>query len=364
MADESVTRRDFLGRLGPVAMGALGGLGLLTRVLGRPGQAQAEPAMGREIVRLAQTAMGCRFEVLLPEPEPWQVQAARESLRLAGALEDQLTIFRDDSEVSLLNRTAGYEPVRVEPGLFDLLSRSAGWSESLQGAFDPAAGVLSARWREAEQACVLPGEEEMVELLRLVGMRQLQLEPSDHSLRFARPGVLLDLGAVGKGYAVDRIAADLQERGVVDALVHAGHSSVYALGSPPWEEGWLVEVSDPQGIRPALATLRLCDRAMSTSAATYRQFQVDGRRWGHLLDPRTGWPAEGVLGVSALAPAAAEAEALSTGLFVLGPEQGAAVLAGWPEAAALFVLPGGRGVTLSAIGESFTWEEASEPSQA
>ena len=165
-------------------------------------------------------------------------------------------------------------------------------------------------------------------------MSLVQLDPSDFTVRFARPGVMLDLGAIGKGYAIERAAEVLREAGVTSALLHGGTSSVQALGHPPDAEHWKIAIEQPQagpGFQPAsppseppatspalLATVPLRDEAMSVSAVWGKSFQAEGKTFGHVLDPRTGQPVTGTVLAAVVLPSATETDALSTALLTLG----------------------------------------------
>jgi thiamine biosynthesis lipoprotein len=154
-------------------------------------------------------------------------------------------------------------------------------------------------------------------------MRHVELDAERRTVRYYRPGLEINFGSIGKGYALDRAAGLLRDRwGIVSGLLHGGHSSVYAIGTEPGEpRGWTVGLSHPCQPERRLALLRLRDRALGTSAATFRSLEYNGRKLGHILDPRTGWPAEGIASASALAPTAAEADALATAFYILGVEK-------------------------------------------
>jgi thiamine biosynthesis lipoprotein len=171
------------------------------------------------------------------------------------------------------------------------------------------------------------------------GFRHVILNPESRAVKYRRAGLELNLGAVGKGYALDRAARLLfEEWGVRSALLHGGGSSVYAIGAPPGEpRGWPVRLKHPTEPTQSLGTVYLRDRGLGTSAATFQFFEYKGEKLGHLLDPRTGWPAHGIASASVIASTAAEADAMSTAAFVLGaagaerltrlnPALGAAVL--------------------------------------
>jgi thiamine biosynthesis lipoprotein len=161
-------------------------------------------------------------------------------------------------------------------------------------------------------------------------------------VRYLRPGLEINLGSIGKGYALDRAAAIVRgRRNLPGALLHGGHSSVYAIGIEPGDErGWAVGLGHPWEPGRRIALLRLRDRALGTSAATFRHLEHDGRRLGHILDPRSGWPAEGVALASAVAPSAAEADALATAFYILGAEKTRAYCDAHPDVGAVLLLEG------------------------
>jgi thiamine biosynthesis lipoprotein len=298
------------------------------------------------LVRYSRRAMATTFEVAIPantHPEPFA--AASAALDLIDELEDQMTVFRDQSEVSRLNATAAEKPVVVEEQLFELFTRCAGWTRETQGAFDIATGAITKAWGFFRREGKVPEPEERIAAMRRTGFRHVILIPETRSVKFRVPGLELNLGAVGKGYALDRAAELLRkEWGVRSALLHGGGSSVYAIGSPPGDpRGWPVRLRHPTDPGASLGTVHLRDGGLGTSAATFQYFEYKGRKLGHLLDPRTGWPAVGVASASVMAATAAEADAMSTAAFVLGvpgterllrlkPHLGAVVLSDGPNA--------------------------------
>jgi len=346
-SDRSIaTRRDFLRRqIAPAFAAAFGGR-----------LPDAEPhAAPQAVLSFSRTAMACRFEVVLPAGDERHAAAAQAALGLASELERQMTVFQADSEISELNRAAASAPVRVEPRLFGLLQLAARLAEETAGAFDITTGALDRLWRRCRTEARLPAPAEVEAAREDAGMQHMRLDEALCTVEFARDGVELNLGAIGKGYALDRIAEELREQGVHSALIHAGHSSICAIGHPPWAPAWAVSVSDPcgpsassgaprgtGGPRPA-ATVRLRDRTMSTSGSAERFLEVDGKRYGHIIDPRTGWPARSVLSVTAIAPTAAEADALSTAFYIMGSAAARAHCERHPEVATLVLCEGGTG---------------------
>ena len=267
--------------------------------------------------------MATRFEVVLHGDNPVALRAAgEEALRLVEELEGQLSLFRAGSEIACLNARAAREPVRVTPALFALLQQAQMLQEESRGAFDITIAPLVRCWGYMGGNGRIPRPEEVAEARSKVGMGMVQLGPEDFTVRFAREGVMLDLGAIGKGYAVERAAEVLREAGVTSALLHGGTSTVQAIGQPPGEPFWKVAIETPSpsaGTPPRLlATVPLRDDAMSVSGVWGNSFAVGGRTYGHIIDPRTGEPAVGTVLAAVVLPSATETDALSTALLTVG----------------------------------------------
>lgn len=275
------------------------------------------------LARYSRRAMATTFEVAIPVGtlrDP--LAAAEDALDLIDRLEDQLTVYRDGSEVSRLNVTAADGFVEVERGLFALLSRCAAWTRETDGAFDVATGALIKAWGFYRRDGAVPPAAELVDAMRRTGFRHVVVDHERSAVKFRVSGLELNLGAVGKGYALDCAATLLRGKwGVRSALLHGGGSSVYAIGCPPGDSrGWPIRIRHPNQPEQSLGVVRLADAGFGTSAATFQFFEYKGRKLGHVLDPRTGWPAEGTSSASAVAPTAAEADAMSTAAFVAGAD--------------------------------------------
>lgn len=273
------------------------------------------------LIRVARRAMATTFEIAIPcgvHRDP--VAAATEALDLIDELEDQMTVYRDHSEISQLNAAAAAGPVPVEEQLFHLFERCAAWTRQTEGAFDIATGAMIKAWGFHQRQGKAPSPRERMEAMDRTGFRHVVLNRERRTVKFRRAGLEINLGAVGKGYALDRAANCLRERwGVASAFLHGGGSSVYAIGGPPGDSrGWPISLKNPLNLEQSLGTVWLRDQGLGTSAATFQYFEHQGKKLGHLLDPRTGWPATGTASATATASTAAEADALSTALFVLG----------------------------------------------
>ncbi|MFO0903386.1 MAG: FAD:protein FMN transferase [Pirellulales bacterium] len=312
--------------------------------------AQAAAARRRPpayLIHVARTAMACEFEVMLNAGQyPEGPDAALQALDLVERLEEQLTVYRDHSEVSRLNASAFERAVEVEPRLFALLQQAKQLHADTGGAFDITSGPLSKTWGFFRRAGRLPNDVEIQQALERVGSQHLELDETRRSVRFLRAGLEINLGSIGKGYALDRCVEFLWDAGVQDFLLHGGTSSIVGRGTRAGllesETGWIVALR--HALRPdqKLAEIRLRDRALGTSGSGSQFFFHQGRRYGHILDPRTGRPADRVVSATVLAPTAAQADALATSFYVLGLEATAEYCAARPEIGALLVVAGAK----------------------
>lgn len=348
LPDESqATRRQFLSgqalhrsiqRIGETVADAIADVGLEPEI----------PSAGPTI-RLETRAMACSFSVVMNPGDPSQVMIASDSLDLIHALEAQLTVYRPESEMSRLNQSAASGPVIVEDELFQLLLLARRISQETGGAFDPTSGPLIALWRSCRDAGRIPTEDEITTALAITGIAHVQFDEVRRTIRFDRAGAELNLGAIGKGYAVDRAAARLIENGLQEWLFHGGYSSILARGDHAGQGGWPVGIRNPLLPHERLGTILLKDQSLSISGSNVQHFRHDGKRYGHILDPRTGWPADQLLSVAVLAPTAALADALSTAFFVGGVENSLRYCDNHPEIGAIFVRPPGRGRMLQIL---------------
>jgi len=273
-------------------------------------------------IRIYRRAMACRFEVTLSGEDARHVSAARDALDEADRLEAALTVFRDSSDLMRVNRRAAHEPVAVDEELFALLDRCRTLHAETEGAFDITSTPLSRCWGFIVREGRLPAADAIDAARAVVGIEHVSLEgaePSQRTVRFDRSGVELNLGSIGKGYAVQRIGRHLRAQGVRHALVSAASSSILALGGRGY--GWCIDLHSRQIARGPLARLFLRNGAVGTSGAGEQFVEIDGTRYGHVLDPRTGWPASaGLLSASVVTRDAATADALATAFFVGGPD--------------------------------------------
>lgn len=280
----------------------------------------AAPSAG-PTVRLGTRAMATEFAAILNPGPAERLQQVSEALDELHQLESEMTVYRPDGELARLNATAAEAPVAASPRLFEVLQAAAEIARKTQGAYDPTSAPLIELWRRSRQESRIPTPGELADTLRRTGIDQVDFNAAGGTVSYRQPGVELNLGGIGKGFALDRLLDLLVESGLQDVLLHGGKSSILAAGANPPHDGWPVGVRNPLFPNRRMATLLLRNCGMSTSGAGIQFFRHEGKRYGHILDARTGIPAEGVLSVTVLAPTAAEADALSTAFFVMGLEK-------------------------------------------
>jgi thiamine biosynthesis lipoprotein len=252
-------------------------------------------------------------------------------------LDALLSVWKPGSDVLRLNAAAGDAPVRVSGETLDVLEAAQQASEWTGGKFDITFGALADVWKfDHDQDNRIPSSDEIAARLPLVDYTKVVIDRASSSAFVSRRGMRLHLGGIGKGYAVDRAVGILRSRGVSDFLLQAG-GDLYASGQhgdAPWRLG----IQDPRGESGAhFARIELRDRTFSTSGDYERFFVKDGQRYHHLLDPDNGRPARGCVSVTIVATSAMLADALSTGVFILGPDQGMALVERLAEVEAVIV---------------------------
>lgn len=310
-------------------------------------------------VRVARHAMATRFEIVLPGDHAPALRAAgEEALDEIDRIEAQLSLYRPGSEVARLNASAAREAVRVTPGLFRLLEQARALSLESGGAFDISIAPLVRCWGFMGGTGAMPEPEAIAEARARVGMALVELDANHLTIRFTRPGVMLDFGAIGKGYAVDRAAGLLREAGIGSALIHGGTSTAYAIGRQADGARWKIAVTAPDNdtTAPPISVVELENESLSVSAVWGRSFAAAGKTYGHIIDPRTGAPAEHAQLSAVVLPSATESDALSTALLT-APELLDRLAHSHPEMRGLVVRGAGQTPKISAlglmVGESF-----------
>jgi FAD:protein FMN transferase len=298
-------------------------LGAAVLACARP-QPLPEPPSAREVcpvmVSDGQYRMGTVLEVSLCAPDRPRGEALlRQVFEGVARLEQTFSSFDPGSELTRLNRAAGSGPQPVSPALFRLTSESLAWSALTEGTFDVTVAPLVALWKRAGESQRRPPPAELAAALARVGRSQVWADAQAQTLEL-RAGASLDFGGIAKGWALDRACETLRAAGVTRALLSFGESSIAAIGAAPGWEGWGVALTDAMGRFAGSVQLR--DRSLSTSGSLGQFVEIEGHRYGHVFDPRTGEPLERARMAIVLAADGARAEALSKALLILGEPDG------------------------------------------
>jgi thiamine biosynthesis lipoprotein len=247
--------------------------------------------------------------------------------------------YNADSALSRVNAEAARHPVHVDRELFEFIALAASYSQDSDGAFDITVGPLMKAWGFFRGEGRVPSAKELDVARRHVGTRHLILNWEQGTIAFDKAGVELDLGGIAKGYAVDRVVDLLKDRKVAAALVSAGGSTIYGLAAPPARDAWDVHLQDPLHAERIATTVQLHNRALSVAGTSEKFFEADGVKYSHIMDPRTGRPAQGVLSVAVLTGSGTAGDALDDAFFVLGPERTRAYLRRLPDTEVFFLVP-------------------------
>ena len=305
---------------------------------------EGAPAAGARLLRVSHDAMATTFEVFAAHEDADRIRsAAGAAFDEVDRIEADLSRFVETSDVSRISALRAGEATIVGPDVFDCLRLAGRVHAETGGAFDPTVGALFAAWFPGEGLEVEPAEDVLEQARTRTGLGLLELGLGDMSVRVAADGVALDLGGIGKGWALDRVAEILGEWDVRSGVVHSGESTCLAVGPPPGGEAWRLELRDTRHRSGSLGEIRLrSGRAVSGSGV-----RPDGR---HIIDPRTGRPADARPAAWAFAPSAALSDALSTAFMVMSEDEVAAYCAAHGEVSAVLARAGSAGVGLARFG--------------
>jgi len=328
-----------------------------------------------ELARFERTElhMGSEFVILLYAPdEPTANRAFAAAFARIAALNQCLSDYESDSELTLLSKTApSPQPVPISADLWAILWRAQEISAQSQGAFDVTVGPLTKLWRRARRQRQLPSPERLRDAREAVGYQSLVLDPAARTARLLKSGMRLDLGGIGQGFAVDEAMKELTRCGIERALINAS-GDLAALGAPPGQPGWLVGIAPLEPSAPPSVFGYLVQQALSTSGDAFQYVEIDGKRYSHIVDPRTGLGLTDRSSVSILARNGTDADALATAASVLGAEEGLKLIEHFPGVEALFVVVDTKETTndkvstrqSSGFGKWATAKPANDPGQA
>lgn len=266
--------------------------------------------------------MASRFEIVLHGEDAIGLQAAgEEALDEIDRIEDQISIYRSDSAIHHVNACAHLHPVKLEPTLFAFLQKCKMLSQQTESAFDISLAPLIRCWGFVGGSGAFPDFETIETARRLVGFSNIRLDKNAFTIEFGAEGVMLDLGSIGKGFALDCARESLRENGIQSALLHGGTSTIATLGTPPHQDSWKIAITQPDeknGESQSVGIAHLAGNALSVSAIWGKSFQKGNRHYGHVIDGRSGEPALGADQSAVILPSATDADAVSTALLVDG----------------------------------------------
>ncbi|MEK6325642.1 MAG: FAD:protein FMN transferase [Acidobacteriota bacterium] len=293
------------------------------------------PALAR--FEFSELHMGTQFKIILYCESSQAATLASNAFERIAQIDAITSDYLETSELMSICRTADGRKIRVSEDLFRVLEKSQEMAERSDGAFDVTIGPVVRLWRRARRVGELPDRLRLAQAMDLIGYRKLHLDRASRSVTLDRTGMLLDLGGIAKGYAVDEAMAVLKQKGATRALIAAG-GDILVSGPPPGSQGWVIGIAPLERSNgPRARYLCLRDRAVSTSGDAHQHVEIGGVRYSHIVDPKTGLGLTGRSSVTVVAPNCAASDALATAASVLGPAKGSRLIESTPGAAALFI---------------------------
>jgi thiamine biosynthesis lipoprotein len=313
---------------------------LTVATISDPGYSRPQPDLVR--FEFIEPQMGTHFRIILyAANEAAAKTASQAAFRRVADLNRIMSDYLPESELMRLCKKAGGPAVAVSPDLFAVLARAAEISRITDGNFDATVGPVVRLWRRSRRSQLLPSEAELTAARALVDYRQVVLDPVARTVRLAKSGMILDLGGIAKGYAAEAAQSVLKDQGVTRALVAAG-GDIAVSGPPPGKPGWEIGVARAPGETSDGPTLILRDAGVSTSGDAEQYVEIGGKRYSHIVDPRTGLGLTESWQVTVIAPDATTSDGMTKVLCVLGPERGLKAVAGLAISARLVRMSGGK----------------------
>ena len=265
-----------------------------------------------------ESKMGSPLSLVIYEQNAGRAQAtAVDAYALVDSLVEIYSDYIDSSELNKLSRSSGTGKwVRVSPALFDILLTARKAYRMSEGSFDITTGPLVKRWRIARREKALPNSSELVELQKKTGFNKIRIRRCRKQVKLTAPGMQLDLGGIAQGYIADKVLQRIRDRGAFAALVDVS-GDIVVFGIPPGREGWVIGINVPEAIDEIAATVMLQKGSVSTSGDVYQFLEIDGRRYSHIVDPRTGYGLSNQRNVTIIARDALTADWLTTACSIL-----------------------------------------------
>ncbi|CAN5224077.1 FAD:protein FMN transferase [soil metagenome] len=300
-------------------------------------------------------ALGGQFHVTVAASDSAAARAALEAAFSVGdSIEGLMSLYVAGSEVNRINAAAGREPVQVSPWTEQVVAATLEWAEKSEGAFDPTVGPVADLWGFGRSATPTPDVDSLAAAKRLVGWQKVRHDPAVHTVYLTLAGMVLDLRSANKGFALDRMREAMVAEGATSGIAEIGGDMLFfGPGTGPTPDRWSISLPDPYEPGSSYVQFNLPPGSVSTSAALNRAIVIRGERFGHLIDPRTGRPVQGLASVSVYSPNGMTSDIAATALYVLGSRDGPKYVARWADVDAVFVTEppaGNRSVVIVTSG--------------
>ena len=266
--------------------------------------------------------MGSRFDITVVANDSIQANKYIDTaVAEISRIEKLISSWDDNSQTSEINRNAGAKPVKIDKELFNLIERAIGISKLTDGAFDISYASMDRIWQFDGSMTVMPSEKEIKSSVEKIGYQNIVLDKKNSTVFLKLEGMKIGFGAIGKGYAADKAKTLLISKGVPSGIINAS-GDMNTWGKQPNNEDWKVAITNPMNKNKVFALLPITNGAVVTSGNYEKYVNFNGKRYTHIIDPRTGYPSTGIISVTVFAPKAELADALATSVFVMGKEAG------------------------------------------
>ena len=273
------------------------------------------PSLSKKVLKL----MGNRFEITVVDEDPsWADERITDAVEEIKRIEKLFTTFDESSQTNLINRYAGIAPVKVDSEVYDLIQRSKKISTLTQGAFDITYGSIDkGLWNFDKTMTSLPDPQSAKQLVRLINYRNVILNENDCTVFLKEKGMRIGFGGIGKGYAAEKAKSLLQQKGVKSGIINAA-GDLTAWGYQPNGKPWTIGIADPNTTRQAFSFLEITNTSIATSGNYEKFVFIDGKKYSHTIDPKTGLPVRGIKSVTIICPNAEIADAMATPVMIMG----------------------------------------------
>ncbi len=292
------------------------------------------PSLSKKVLKL----MGNRFEITVVDGDRlWADKRIDDAVEEIKRIEKLFTTFDESSQTNLINRNAGVTPVKVDKEVYDLIERSKKISTLTQGAFDITYGSIDKRlWNFDKTMTSLPDPQTARQLVRLINYRNVILNENDYTVFLKEKGMRIGFGGIGKGYAAEKAKSLLQQKGVKSGIINAA-GDLTAWGCQPNGKPWTIGIADPNTTKQAFSFLEITNTSIATSGNYEKFILIDGKKYSHTIDPKTGLPVRGIKSVTIICPNAEIADAMATPVMIMGIRTGLDMLNQMKEVAGIII---------------------------